>query len=128
MIVYIVTCGEYSDYGIVAVFSKKEPAKEYCRRGGEGYQVEEYTLDEPLPDVFIRVIMAHDGSVVNVSRGVLREPGFEWFCNTKVGEAMTWTVKTDDDKRAIKVTNEKRSQIIALNIWGNSKKVFELVK
>ncbi len=72
--------------------------------------------------------MAHDGSVVNVSRGVLREPGFEWFCNTKVGEAMTWTVKTDDDKRAIKVTNEKRSQIIALNIWGNSKKVFELVK
>jgi hypothetical protein len=56
--VYIVTAGQYSDYGICEVFSKKELAEEYIKRNERvGYfdeydnaQVEEYPIDNNLPN------------------------------------------------------------------------------
>ena len=51
--IYIVTSGEYSDYGINAVFSSRELAEKYIElqtRVGYWYfevpRIEEYTLDE----------------------------------------------------------------------------------
>lgn len=46
--IYIVTSGEYSDYGIEAVFSTKEKANEYVQQNGTEYHVEEYDLDEEV--------------------------------------------------------------------------------
>jgi len=55
--VYIVTAGQYSDYGICEVFSKKELAEEYIERNERvGYfnynevRIEEYPVDNNLPD------------------------------------------------------------------------------
>ena len=42
--IYVVTAGEYSDYGICAVFSMREQAEKYCACG-HGEYVEEYELD-----------------------------------------------------------------------------------
>lgn len=46
--IYIVTSGEYSDYGIDTVFSTKEKAKAYIQQNGTNYNIEEYDLDEEV--------------------------------------------------------------------------------
>lgn len=46
--IYIVTSGEYSDYGIEAVFTTKEKAVEYVEQNGTRYNIEEYNLDEEV--------------------------------------------------------------------------------
>ena len=46
--VYIVTCGEYSDYGIAAVYSTKEQAEEYVDCHGTDFRVEEHDIDTPV--------------------------------------------------------------------------------
>lgn len=52
--VYIVTRGEYSDYGIVGIFSKERLAKRYVNAIPEGerehYQIEPYPLDALVGD------------------------------------------------------------------------------
>lgn len=46
--IYIVTSGEYSDYGIDAVFTTKEKAVYYVEQHGTDYNIEEYNLDEEV--------------------------------------------------------------------------------
>ena len=46
--IYIVTSGEYSDYGIDAVFTTKEKAVDYVEQHGTDYNIEEYSLDEEV--------------------------------------------------------------------------------
>lgn len=46
--IYIVTSGEYSDYGIDAVFTTKEKAVDYVEQHGTNYNIEEYNLDEEV--------------------------------------------------------------------------------
>lgn len=60
-IVYIVTSGSYSDYGINCVFSDETLANEYVRQKNERetyssdhYRVEEYELDPKSPSSFAR--------------------------------------------------------------------------
>ncbi|MEE1073803.1 MAG: hypothetical protein U0L26_15730 [Cellulosilyticum sp.] len=52
--VYIVTSGEYSDYGIDRVFSTEEKAKEWVdvttSMYGGNYNIEQYELDAPIPE------------------------------------------------------------------------------
>lgn len=52
--VYIVTSGEYSDYGIDRVFSTEEKAKEWVdvitSMYGGNYNIEQYKLDAPIPE------------------------------------------------------------------------------
>lgn len=46
--IYIVTSGEYSDYGIERVFSTKEKANEFVQQHGTDYRIEEYVVDEEI--------------------------------------------------------------------------------
>jgi hypothetical protein len=46
--IYIVTSGEYSEYGIDAVFTTKEKAVDYVEQHGTRYDIEEYNLDEEV--------------------------------------------------------------------------------
>ena len=41
---------------------------------------------------------------------------------------MTYLVDTDDEQRAIKVANEKRAQLIALNVWGDFESTCKLLR
>ena len=130
--VYIVTTGSYSDYHIEAVFSKKELADEYCKRAGSSYDIEEWQLDEPIPDVCFLVEMSKSGEVFSVEKTIDDTPGIICFFPPGLGQTwddhILWVVKTDDVARAIKVVNEKRFQILALDIWGDTDKVIEIIK
>ena len=52
--VYIVTSGEYSDYGIDRVFTTEEKAKEWIdvitSMYNGNYNIEQYELDAPIPE------------------------------------------------------------------------------
>ena len=52
--VFIVTSGEYSDYGIDRVFSNEEKAKKWIdvitSMYGGNYNIEQYELDAPIPE------------------------------------------------------------------------------
>lgn len=52
--VFIVTSGEYSEYGIDRVFSTEEKAKEWVdvitSMYGGNYNIEQYELDAPIPE------------------------------------------------------------------------------
>ena len=48
--IFIVTSGEYSDYGIEAVFSTREKADEYVEQHGTDFRVEEFPVDSCVPD------------------------------------------------------------------------------
>ena len=133
--VFIVTAGEYSDYHTEAVFSTNELAEEYSKRAGDGYDIEEWELDAPMPEALIRVVMSKEGEVgydgaYGTCRVIIGSCGFQWFKGKDCGELagyIAWTVKTDDMIRAIKVVNEKRIQVLALNIWGDAKKVEAMI-
>ena len=141
--VYLVSSGSYSDYSIEAVFSTKEKAQEYideCMKveGRSAYidnaEIEEYTIDEPRKhSTHIYITMTKEGNVdndpyVDHTYGPSRESRFVCFWRSRGGEmdSIRWCVETDDIQRAIKVTNEKRTQILAWDIWGDSDKVSEL--
>ncbi len=127
--VYIVTSGSYSDYKIEAVFTDKELAGEYQRRGGEDYDVEEYEINQPIPDVGFTVYMGQDGNVDNTIRELGKKHGFSCFINSwRTGKTLlVFTVKTEDEQRAVKVVNEKRAIILAHNAWGDDEKVKQLL-
>jgi len=131
--VYVVTTGDYSDYHIEAIFSTKELADEYVRRGGDEYEVDEWELDTPIPDALIRVSMFLDGRVDSVDHVIVKEikgssEGFYMFTESFNGDVvLIWYVKTDSEERAIKVVNEKRIQILALGIWGDEEKVKQMI-
>ncbi len=76
--IYIVTSGEYSDYGIDAVFSSKELAKKYIKfksRVSSAYydcaHIEEYILDElpkypPNKNHYIVILQLMTGYLVDI--------------------------------------------------------------
>jgi len=134
--VYIVVDGHYSDYRIEAVFSTKELAQGYIDiynkaskwRGDK--RIEEYNLDKPEKlELGLAVRMAKDGRVAEVSLAVIKDNnnvGFKFFdLDTPIN--LGWIVATKDKERAIKVVNEKRTQILALGIWGDDAKVREII-
>jgi len=129
--VYVVTAGCYSDYHIEGIFDTREGAKALLEdlkwEGGydnESAEVMEWELNAARPQRFIEVEMERDGAVAWIRHRLKREVGFRSFFDNH----LCWVVATDDEKRAIKVTNEKRTIILALNIWGDYDKVKQMVK
>lgn len=133
--IYIVTSGTYSEYHIERVCSTKELAEqivasmpEYMR---EDASVEEYELDA-LDDYIrqglrkYRIQMERDGTV---SRCDLDWPhsGETYAAVIKHSYDGTSVVKkpnlivlclAKDEAHAIKIANEKRAEIIAMNQWS----------
>lgn len=137
MKVYLVSSGSDSDYAIIAVFSTLEKAKEYIaainastmsRYHELNDEIEEYELDCPPQDWFaVRVVITKDGSAsaynVIEEGGELGRPHF-----TAMGELqLVNTVRTTDRQQAIKVTNELRARLLALNAWGDNEQLRELL-
>ena len=127
--IYICTQGEYSDYHIKAVFSSEKLAKEYQEKFSDSYteliSIEEYEVDEYKNlTAKMCVEMHEDGTVGSVYKDPDYKPGYQWIWDSR----LTWVVETDSKERAIKVTNEKRVQIIAAGLWGlkNNQKIKEL--
>ena len=128
MKVYIVTSGEYSDYRINAVFSTKEKAEDYLAAepsNVETPEIEEYEMDMPPSEWWTTIVyMLRDGTVKNHQTSLKRkdeEAGFLFLKSVPIYYPaiveLAWVVVTKDVDRAIKVVNEKRTQIIALGLW-----------
>ena len=136
--IYVVTSGEYSDYGINAMFSTQDAAERFVvELNGARYSwgtcmIEAWTLDEFAPPADrglhpFHVFMWKNGSVADVARAGyydMRQPAREimkrctrdgdWSSGTPCLAVRGWF---KDVPHAVKVANEVRAQIVALDRW-----------
>ena len=135
-----VTAGEYSSYRVIACFTNTKKCTEFLaeyikidRYAG----AEEFELDPEAPLIInvFQVTMHRDGrasttkELSNLSEDRLGFQGYHlvnWKLNQE--KVMTYLVDTDDEQRAIKVANEKRAQLIALNVWGDFESTCKLLR
>ena len=125
--VYIVTSGEYSDYRIEAIFSEKETAERLVQKYNDldrwdEWRVEEWALDSGdlvaaanrKQDCYI-VRMAKNGDVVGVGiSNHINDAGEIMF---DIYNQLVYKPCAKSKEHAIKITNEKRAQLIANNQW-----------
>jgi len=127
--IFVVTSGIYSDYGISAVFSTRELAEEFIkdfpRQSYDEHIIEEYLLDPKLPQPKGN----RQGFFVQMSKSgncefIRKENSFqEEFFTGKISyfhdhSSMNIYVFADDEQHAIKIANEKRGELIAMDKWG----------
>ena len=135
--VYMVSSGSYSDYGIVACFSSVQWRDKYLAKylevDTEAFK-EEFYLDPPMPVVIevTRVSMSKNGSALTSACAYLNNTedliGFRYYIHHGENrEVMYFLARTNDAKRAVKIVNEKRAQVIALGAWGNDELTREIL-
>jgi len=113
MRVYLLSEGNYSDYHVVGAFSSREVAEAARKVWGLTNAVEWIELDpavKQVPDGMAPycVEILRDGYVLEVCAG---EPWKVGRVELE-GRAGKFTVLARDEKHAIKITNEKRGQLI----------------
>ena len=122
---YVVTMGCYSDYQIMGVFSTREKGEEYIQRNClVKYQasVEEFTLDEAEEyGNIITVWMAKNGEVLKISgehspMSMILSPMMTMHY-AKNQKCVVQRVLADTEEQAIKIVNESRTRMIALEEW-----------
>lgn len=137
---YAVTSGEYSDWNIIALFETEHKAKLYIAyiKEKEGYvnpDVTEFILEPEFDEILyctipeFQVNMLKDGTVTWI-----REIAPSTRMNFKpiIHFSDTWSRLENNDKtmiikvqaetkgEAIKIAGEKRTQLIAANLWGKT--------
>ena len=144
MKIYMVTSGEYSDYKIHGVFSKKEKAQKFVdimeKPDFSDFDIEEWELDkfDSLVEKFMKkklsiyaVIMFKDGRLENIEEEKKR---YVWIDEALSKKYNIWKTRDDevriamwviakDEKHAVKIVNEKRTQLIAENKWPEIKEI-----
>ena len=131
---FMVTCGEYSDYGICGIFSTKEHAEKYIEvrlRSDdmlytEFNDVEEIELDSYNEfnysnDNIYRGYMDEDGNTIGditISNDMIHHANsFSVQKDIRINQQliMYYIVRANSPQRAVKIANDKRSQIISNN-------------
>lgn len=122
--IYVVTSGEYSDYGIEAIFDTREKAELYCAyqnsaERGETAEIEEWELNNyytPLQRglsfflVQFLDITKGDAEVVKQRAGEERESSYQNYQKeTRNYSTALWA---KDAQAALKIGNEKRVQYL----------------
>jgi len=121
--VYIVTQGEYSDYGIVAVFATRKLAEECVRHMGHlsDADVEEWELNSELPrkrQYHVKIIRT-TGRITSVTdRGLYGEEYNKVFCSSTVARLVEegggwenmyhYDIRADSVEAAKKIAAERR--------------------
>jgi hypothetical protein len=127
--IYVVTTGEYSDYGIVAMFTTKEDAQRFIDVCGERpyssfNDIEEYELDASVPQIRKGfspwwVQMDEHGNTFNAEvntfgKGIVRKPDDEFRGATRLRERwFNWYGWSKDREHALKIANEHRIGLLA---------------
>ncbi len=116
--IYICTSGMYSDYGIDAVFNKKELAERFCDK--YGCTIEEWELNPRGKELRLgyqayAVTMKQDGDTVEVRplNYFLDKP----YCAIGSDGIMCVDCWAKSEQHAVKITNEHRVQLIANDTW-----------
>jgi hypothetical protein len=132
--VFVVTSGSYSDYRIDAIFTTRELAQSFIddfkAHDWRQMDIEEWDLDpnkthlkQNRKPYFLRINKKGDVTDLEVADSAY---GFEQdipdaeISYTPNLEWMNIYCFAADDDHAVKIAGEKRSQILAANIWGVS--------
>lgn len=132
MTLYIITSGEYSDYRINCVFLDHELAKEAVKIMGSGCRIEEYEASTELPES-LNPGLYH----MQVNMNVYGDTSYVGHCDSTSEihnpylPYISWgvgMVKFEmwalDDEHALKIANERRLKLIALNAWPENLQQF----
>ena len=117
------------NYGIDAIFDTKELAQAFINSFNDKYNdfndIEEYGLNPSELDLkanrkAFNLVMDKDGNLQRIEHSYSaysHKYGLEIsFTNKK--DFMNVNCFADDEKHAVKIANEKRTEILALNRWG----------
>ena len=122
--VYVIIAGEYSDKHVDRVFSKKELANEYLDTHGDGYYLEEYTLDEPVDRqtrVFSIKMAIDNKEIIEVDEfpkdfkdivQVVEERRYLTHDYNNI-PALRFFIESDSREHAIKIASERFGEVIA---------------
>jgi len=130
--VFVVTSGTYSDYGIDAIFTTRELAQSFIdafeANKWHEMDIEEWDLDpnekhlkQNRKPYFLRINKegeVTDLEVADSSYGFKQDIPEAEISYTANFEWMNINCFADDENHAIKIAGEKRSQILAANLWG----------
>ena len=131
--VYLVTKGQYSDYSVCAAFTSKELAEKFIvsfqnSKWDDEMCVEEYPLDPYEPQLragfqpyFVRMTKDGKASDVRISESPYGFAGDGGWDSFDIHNNMTVHVFASSEQHAIKICNEKRAQLIAMNKWPEKK-------
>jgi hypothetical protein len=124
--IYLVTEGDYSKYHICAAFSTKVLAQDYTDKF-DGDNIEEYELDPSTPtfqdgmNVYM-VFMKKNGDSDSAEyfetlNGIVPESHVKFNDSYYKDGILINYVLARDKMHAVKITNEKRAQLIASGEW-----------
>ena len=131
--VYVVTSGCYSDFGVDAIFSTEAKAQEYidfekARLSSTDFNdIAEYDLDifqseKYLGKKIYGFSMKKNGDIDNaieeVKYATITSMPRNEFKFGNINDSMYIYVWASDETQAIKIANDKRIQLIAMNKWG----------
>ena len=118
MQVFVVTSGEYSDYGINAIFSTKEKAQEYidrmefCSSYEEYYNIHEWTVDDVPTEIPTNDLCLFNGKVVRLD-DLSKEFGNEGY----VAYCIFSNLQENTKSRVLKITKEDYLKELLDNNW-----------
>jgi len=119
-IVYLVTSGEYSSYGVDAAFSSLKRAFVYVDKRANRH-IELYRLNDGQREFSIRrpwqIRMDKEGNVDQTWEGEPTQKQEERRPPRLWRGLVNFYVMARTEKQAIKAANEQRAQLIALNHW-----------
>lgn len=125
--VFMVTVGEYSDYGVVAIYSTREKAEEFMREfpNDQYNPIDEVPIDIDYAGMIAAgktIWITHMDRVGNTLRvqdtgSVFGQCSFSIHrYKTNLPCLINWCIAASEEQ-AIKATNEKRTQLIANGEW-----------
>ena len=128
--VYVIIAGKYSNRHIDRVFSKKELADEYLDARGDGYYLEEYSLDEPIErqtKIFSVNVAIDNKKIIEIDEFLKGKLQFKdivqfterhrYLTHVTYGynniPALRFFIESDSRGRAIKIALERFEEVIA---------------
>ncbi len=123
--IYVVTDGDYSDYHICGLFSKKELAQKYIDAQGKDFppRIEPWTLDWQPPGwqegysvYWVSLTRSGDVIEVNPDPDPPMEKGYLWggfWMGRGEEKIFRGCVAAKDEEYAVKIMNERRARSIA---------------
>lgn len=118
--IYVVTDGEYSDYHICGVFDNNDLANKFCDKFGGGieeWDLNPYTVELQNGYSAFCIHMNKEGKVLTT-----REINMGCEANLDehfiaAGRILVSFCFARNEDHAIKITNERRTSILALDRW-----------
>ena len=127
---YVIIEGKYNNRHIDRVFSKKELAYEYLDARGDGYYLEEYSLDEPIErqtKIFSVKVALDNKKIIEIDESLKGKLQFKdivqfterhrYLTHVTHGynniPALRFFIESDSRERAIKIALERFEEVIA---------------